>query len=270
MKQILAFLRKGLLHEFSYKMNMTFRIIAWSLVLLGLSVAGKYIKFMEVDEIAKYQGNFFLFLTSGFIFMDIANTSLQAFHKAIRTEQMQGTLEYLLLNNIKTSTLVLGTGIPRYIIVLIEKIIIILFLMLFLGRISLLFQVPDVILWVILITFLAILGISGIGMIFAGLAFAFQNVEAVFNAFSIFASIFSGVYFPYEILPVWLRLGNVLPNTHALEALRLLLLNKQLTSQIFEKIVFLVVLAFIYLLVGNLVFRLGVYRARREGSLTKY
>ena len=85
------------------------------------------------------------------------------------------------------------------------------------------------------------------------------------------SSLVGGAFFPVEILPDWLRvISFLLPITHALEALRLSMLEGYSIATLWRPLTALAVMAGTMLPLGLWLFSYAVDHARREGTLMQY
>ena len=81
----------------------------------------------------------------------------------------------------------------------------------------------------------------------------------------------SGVAYPIDVLPGWLRVGSaMLPHTYALEGLRLALLQGHSVSQLLPEITALALFAVVIVPVSLLTFNHAVHRVRVEGSFAQF
>ena len=68
---------------------------------------------------------------------------------------------------------------------------------------------------------LAFVAFLGFGMIFAGLVMLFKNIGALGQIFEFLVMFLSGVFFPLNVMPYWVRaVGNAIPLTHAINIVR--------------------------------------------------
>jgi len=82
---------------------------------------------------------------------------------------------------------------------------------------------------------------------------------------------FSGVLFPVEMLPSYLRqVSQLLPTTYALRALRLTMVRNAGWNDIQSELLVLVLTTAITIPIGIWSFNKGLDRARRCGSLGEY
>ena len=121
------------------------------------------------------------------------------------------------------------------------------------------------------IILLMVVTIACLGIMAAGIVLVVKQgnpIDFVFNALSL---IFSGVIFPYSVLPAALQLvSKALPLTYALHALRLALLQRYTVGVLMPQIKTLTCFALFLLPLSALTLRWGYNRARREGSLAQY
>ncbi len=130
---------------------------------------------------------------------------------------------------------------------------------------------------VVLTILLAVLALTGLGLAGAS-TFTLLSVKSgasnpVDLVFGFAATLLSGIYFPPTVLPEWLqRIGWWLPQTHALHAARLLLSGRASLSNLLvrEDLLFLLGFTAITLPIGVLLFAMGMRKAQKEGSLTRW
>ena len=85
------------------------------------------------------------------------------------------------------------------------------------------------------------------------------------------ASLLGGVYYPIDVMPVWMqRLADLLPVTYALRSMRLALLQGASFLSLLPDILALTGFCVFLLPVSLFAFRFAVRRARDDGSLTHY
>ena len=85
------------------------------------------------------------------------------------------------------------------------------------------------------------------------------------------SGLLGGVFYPVDILPAWLvPFSQLLPITHALEAMRQILLNGVSFAFVWEQALILVLFSAILIPMGLAAFGYGLKIAKREGSLLYY
>jgi ABC-2 type transport system permease protein len=85
------------------------------------------------------------------------------------------------------------------------------------------------------------------------------------------SGLLGGILYPVSVLPSWLQpYANLLPITHALEAIRQVLLNGASLRMVYDKLLILSLFAAVLLPAGLTAFAYGLKIAKREGSLVHY
>ena len=127
----------------------------------------------------------------------------------------------------------------------------------------------------IIITFLLITSHLGIGIMAAGVILVYKKGDPLTFLFTGLTEFFGGVLFPLYLLkdyPALWAFAWVLPYTHALDALRkVLLLGDSVFSPVVAgKMAILIVYTVVTLPLSLLFFRWGYDRIRKEGTTTTY
>ena len=112
---------------------------------------------------------------------------------------------------------------------------------------------------------------ASIGLATAALTIAFKRTQFVDSAVTIVSIFLGGVWYPRDVLPVWLqRAAEALPITPALEAVRAALLEGRGIAAVLPDLAHLAALGLVFLPLSGLLFRWSVRRAMRDGTLTQY
>jgi ABC-2 type transport system permease protein len=86
-----------------------------------------------------------------------------------------------------------------------------------------------------------------------------------------FSYLLGGVYYPVSVLPGWGQaLAQVLPITHALEAMRQCLLNGASLADVRGSILGLLIFSAVAGPLSMAAFALALKRVRKEGSLSQF
>lgn len=261
------FMKRGLLTTISYRTALILSILSG---LLGIVQFGLMAKFMSQGNvfplIEQYGGNLLTYLIHGSIFTSFVGVALHSFQGAIRSEQQMGTLEHLLLADLSLASIIVYSALWNFINSLLNSILIFLVVALLFD-----FSVSTNIFLTSFILILIVLSLSGIGLISAGIILVTKKGDPVGWAFTTLTGLLSGVLFPVEILPSWLRVISMfLPTTHALKALRLTLTGNADLQSIHGEIKFLIITILLTFPLGLYVFKRGVKRAKYKGSLSEY
>lgn len=216
--------------------------------------------------------DYFAFIIIGVAFYQYLNVALTSFASRVRSEQLTGTLEAMLVSPTRTPMVILASSLWDFVFTAFRVLI---YVAVGVG-ISWFTDNPIRIHWEGLLPFLVILGLTvlafcGIGIVVASIIIYLKRGEPI-NTFLISASaLLGGVFYPVESLPPWLvSLSALLPITYALHGIRAaLLLGASLTDLLPD---IGVLAAFVAALVplGLLVFRWALRGARRDGTLVQY
>jgi ABC-2 type transport system permease protein len=261
MYRFTMFLKRGMVTMLSYKTAFVLQTIN-----MFFGVASFYFLSKLVGNSAllkDYGGDYLTFLLLGVVFNSFIGMALNTFNGSISTEQKTGTLEYLLMSRTPLSAVMLYSAAWSFLTTALSAV-------LMLALASALFGMklggnPGMALLVLLVT---IVGMSGIGMLSAGIIMVTKQGDPVTWALSALGGLLSGVYYPVKMLPAPLQaVSAALPMTHALSAMRAVLMTNASSATLPMEMLWLVTFAAISLPVGIFAFRWGFDKARRDGTL---
>ena len=219
------------------------------------------------NQLAPYGGDYFPFVLIGVAFTDYLTVSLNAFSSQIRNAQTQGTIEALLVTPTPVSTILFSSSLYTFSFTSLRIVCYLILGALFFG---LKLKVTSLFAFIITMA-LTVISFSGIGLISAAFIIVFKQGSPVNWVVSLGSGLLGGVFYPVSVLPGWLTpISALLPITHALEAMRQVLLNGASIAAVFDSILILALFAAILLPVGLVSFGYGLRLARREGSLIHY
>ena len=105
----------------------------------------------------------------------------------------------------------------------------------------------------------------------AGIIIITKVGDPITWAFTTLTGLLSGVLFPIEYLPPYLKaVSLIMPTTHALHALRLSLIQNATINDIGPQLMLLSIMTIVTVPLGFLIIRVGFNQARRVGSLAQY
>ena len=118
---------------------------------------------------------------------------------------------------------------------------------------------------------ICIVMMSGFGLMVGGLNVYVKHVGAVVEVIQRISYFLCGVVFPVSVLPQIIQpISKFLPFYHALNTLRLSLSVNPPLETLISQILFLSILAVISILIGVFIFKIGLKKARKEGTLAFY
>ena len=266
-RKMWAFLKRDFLIARSYKVMF---ILNWGGVVtttLTFYFISKLFGSVISPYMSKYGTDYFPFVIVGIAFSTYLYAALNAISNKIRSEQMTGTLEMLLLTPTRVKELRVGMSLWNFVFASSRVIGYILIGVFFLGldvtRANLLAS--------IVVLALTIVCFSGIGIIAAAIIMLFKKGAPITWFVSTFFSFFGGTYFPIETLPESIRgVSYFLPITYSLRSFRYAILNGYSLWGIKEDVTVLFIYAAILIPVSIFIFKLALKRAKFSGSLAHY
>ena len=263
----LAFVKRDFMITTSYKFSFFLQLFGIFLSVLTFYFIAKMFSSASIPSLEPYGGDYFSFVLIGIAFSGYLTTGLGSFSGSIRSEQMMGTLEAMLVTPTSTPFIIISSALWSFIFTSI-RVMVYLLIGVFLFDVNM----SNVnIFGALLVLALTIICFSSIGIISASFIMIFKQGDPINWAFSAVSGLLGGVFYPITILPGWLQnFSYLLPITYSLRAMRLALLQgyslEALTPDIFALILFSVIL----LPISVTIFKYAVRRAKREGSLALY
>lgn len=270
LKRIRAFIIRDFHLLVSYRVEFFLRVM-W---ILGIVTTFYFISQifggMSFAKQAEWRDPFVAWLT-GIAMLSYFMTGFSSLANAIRQEQMQGTLESMLMTPISVPTVVVATSAWAYFEATIYST-----LYLFFGWLFFNVQFKGSILLALTFLIVTTLVLASIGILSASFAIVFKRGDPFAILLGVGSAMFSGVFFPKEMLQQALGdtggriISSIIPATHGLDGIRGVLIQGKTLSEVwspmFTLLVFLAVLAPFSLWV----FGRAIKRAKREGSLIQY
>ena len=230
--------------------------------LIGKFIAGgNYFPLIE-----KYGGDILSYFITGSVFMSYTNLALSTFKTSIQREQNMGTLEYLLLSRTSFWQLFIFNFLSDFLFTTLN-ILLIFFALVLLFSVEVKVNVFSAFLVLIVVTF----SLLGIGLLSAAMILVTKKGDPVGWVYFTLAGLFSGIYYPIEILPTFLRkISYFLPTTYGMDLLRKTLLKKYGISQIKEGLLIMLLMGLILVPLGICLFSKNFNKARKDGTLAWY
>jgi ABC-2 type transport system permease protein len=264
----LAFLRRDFQTQSSYRLNFFMQVFGMLVSvsifyfiskILGTAVSPYMSRYGDVD--------YFHFALMGIAFYPFIGISTNSLSDAIHEYQHTGTLEILFLSPTPIFPLLMMSTLWRYCWAVGETVF-------YLLSASLLFKADldwSHILSAFAIILLTIFANLGLGLINASFVLITKRPSPLARLMGVITNLLSGVYYPVEILPDWLRLFSyALPATYAFEALRLAMLQGVSLTAMWSLLLPLVGFTIILLPLGIITFRYAIRWAKTDGSLSQY
>ena len=165
-------------------------------------------------------GDYYTFVIIGLVGVQMLNAGLQSFSQQIEVSVTRGWFEMILVEPVRWIFLPLGMAQWPVLLAFMRSGAITLISLLLGASYSAAGILPGIP--------ILLLGIGvglALGIIFAGVKVLAKSGDPILPLYSIAAQIFSGVYFPIEVLPGWLRpFSYLIPHTYVIAALRRVLM----------------------------------------------
>ncbi len=265
--KLAAFLKKDLLITLSYRFNLLIQAVKIIISLLMFYFIGETFSGAISPYLGRYGGNYFSYVLVGYAVSSFVSVGLDALSNEVRSAQIEGTLEALISTPTSIYTILIGNSLWSFIEAFAESLLLLCIGVIFLG----LHVSAAAAMGTLIILVLTLVAFLLIGMLSASFIMIFKQGNPIKFLFGTSSYFLGGIIFPVEVLPAPLQyLAGLLPITHAIRALRELLLAKTDVSGIYP--LFLNLIIFIALLapVSIIAFRFAVMRAKRDGSLVQY
>ncbi len=267
LRKFFNFLKRDFLIMVSYKVNLILGIAGMFVGVLRFGFMAHFLKTgNSFPAISVYGGDLLSYLITGGIFMSYLSVSMNSFASTIRSEQVSGTLEYLLLSNTPVYQIILFSGISNFLWTTVDTASVLVIVYSIFN-----FEMNVNIGLSLFVLFLSVACMSGIGLMSAGIIMVTKKGDPIGWIFTTLTGLLSGVFFPVSVLPKWIRIFSyALPPTYALQALRKALLVGASFGSVKTEILVLLAMSAFTVPLGIAMFRRGFDRARIDGSLVEY
>lgn len=267
LRKPLAFLKKDFITESSYNLNFLFNFAGILTSILGYFFINKLFGNRMVGNLEEFGVNYFSYVLLSMAFFGYVGVGLSSFSEHIRNEQVQGTLEAVLLTPTGISTILLSLSLWNLVLATVDMAVYILFAI-FLFKIN--FSNINIISTLVIFT-LTIISFSSLGILSACFIMVFKRGNPFSWLVASLEGIIGGVYFPITVLPGWMQfLAKIFPITHAIRAIELAVYRGYGLKQLSGEILALFLFSAVLVPLGLAAFKHSVKRARREGSLIQY
>jgi ABC-2 type transport system permease protein len=268
-RRIRAFIIRDFQLAVSYQLEFFIKLM-W---VLGIVTTFFFISRIFTSQISTYeqwQEPLPAWLT-GMAMLSFFLSGFSSLANAMRAEQMQGTLESVLLTPINVPTVILSASAWAYVEATFYS-----FLYLFFGWLffDVHYRGSFFLAFVFLVLTTAVL--ACLGILSASFAMVFKRGDPFAILLGAGTAIFSGVFFPKEMLNEALgKTGGTIvsainPSTHGLDGIRQVLIQGKTFSEVetpfFTLLIFLVIL----LPFSLWVFSSAITKAKKDGSLIQY
>jgi ABC-2 type transport system permease protein len=262
-----AFIVKDFQTDVSYRLAFVAQMVFVFFMITAFYFFGKMFEGLTIPSLEPYGVGYFPFVLVGMAFSSYLGVAIRSFAETIRSAQVLGTLEALLVTPTPVGQIIIMSSVYSFLATSLRVV-----LTLALGW--LVFDVSfDKANWggALIVLLLTIFSFSFLGVLSAGVVLAFKRADPSSWLVQGLSYLLGGVYYPISVLPEWGQiLAQILPITHALEAMRQLLLQGQTLPAVSQSIMGLCLFSLVAGPLSVMIFTLSLRRVKREGSLSHF
>jgi ABC-2 type transport system permease protein len=265
--KLAAFGRRDVLVAWSYRLPFITDWVGMFVQVIIFEFVGRLVRPELVPSFGGSRATYMEFVAVGIVFSSFTAVALARVYSVMRQEQLQGTLEALLVTPTSSTTIELGSVVYDLLFVPVRVLVFLALTTVFVGT--------DYH-WVGLIGLLPILLLYipfawGLGILAAAWTITFKRGTGVVGLVTTFVTVTSGAFFPLAVLPGWLgSLAALNPLAIALRGAREALLGGASIGDVAPQALALAPFAVVSIVGGTIAFRAALARERRRGSLGQY
>ncbi len=267
MRKLIAFVKRDILVYLSYRFGVFMQFVRLFISVIVFYYIGKTFDTSMSKYLAQYGSDYFSYVIIGLAGSAFVSVGLDSLASNIRGAQVEGTLEALISTPTSIYTILIGNSLWSFIQALGGAVLILIF--------GIVFQKINVSLtgmvFTALILLLTLVAFLAVGILSASFIMIFKQGNPIGMIFGTSSYFLGGIIFPVDVLPQFFQtLSNILPITHALNALRGVLLSGLPVVSVLPFIRSILIFIAILLPVSVIFFSFAVRRAKRDGSLVQY
>jgi ABC-2 type transport system permease protein len=267
-KKIAVFFIRDIRMFYTYKLAFSVTFLGMIFNFFYLVLFGSMFGSAELPYLpAAYEGDFISYILVGTIGWSFLWSIMGATGTSLRNEMVMGTFESILITPTKIYTIIISYALFGSLFGLISTSSLLIIGYFFFGFTA--FASANI--FTLIIFILSALMMMGFGMIFGGLTIWVKNIEGTIPLLQNIVTFFCGVYFPIAVLPEVIRgVHIVIPFFYSIQGLRMSLIQSTPSSELFFYVEMLIFFVILFNTIGLLVLKLGLKKAKRDGSLSYY
>ena len=268
-RRIFAFVARDFRLFISYRMLFFLRIISILAIVTTFFFVSKIFGGFIDPRFPEWRDPLASWLT-GLAVLNYFTTGFSSLANSIRQEQMQGTLESVLLTPINVPTVIVSSSAWDFL-----ETTFFSFLYLFFGWFFFDVHFRGSFFLALIFLLLTTVVLACLGILSASFAMVFKRGDPFGIFLGAGSALFSGVLFPTQLLKIYggsklASISLVLPATHGLQGIRQILLEGHTLAQVTQPLITLLGFLVVLLPFSLWVFGRAIRRAKREGSLIQY
>ena len=267
--RVYAFLVRDFRLFVSYRMQFFLQIFSILIIVTTLFFISKIFAGFTDPRFTQWRNPLAAWLT-GLAVLNYFMTGFSSLANAVRQEQMQGTLESVLLTPINLPTVIVASSAWDFV-----QATFFSSLYLFFGWLFFNVHYAGSFLLAFVFLILTTLVLACLGVLSASFAMVFKRGDPFGVFLGTGSALFSGVFFPTQLLtdyagPTLGGISRLLPPTFGLQGIREVLIEGRSLFEVKQPMITLLVFLAVLLPFSLWVFGRAVRRAKREGSLIQY
>ncbi len=269
LRRIWAFVVRDWHVTISYRMQFFLRVLSVLIVVTILFFISKILTGFADPRFAEWRDPLAAWLPGVAVF-NYFMTGFSSLANAIRQEQVQGTLESVLMTPISVPTVIVASSAWDFVEATFFSILYFLFGWLFFDV-----QYRGSFLLALVFLILTTTVLACLGILSASFAMVFKRGDPFGIFLGTGSALFSGVFFPTQLINQYAgsrvaSISKLLPPTYGLDGIRRVLIEGQGLSEVRDPLVTLLLFLAVLLPFSLWVFGRAVRRAKKEGSLIQY
>jgi ABC-2 type transport system permease protein len=262
-----AFVRRDFLIAWSYRVAFLGDIVGLVFGLIVFYFVGKMVDPSTVPSYAGGRPTYLEWVVVGVAMGAFISLGLGRVMAAIRSEQMTGTLESLLMTPTATTTIQIGSAVYDLAYVPLRTAVFLVVATLLFG---LDYDAGGVLrATIILVAFIPF--VWGLGVLSAAGVLTLRRGAGLVGLGTALLTLASGAYFPVELLPDWIEeTAKYNPIAVTLEGMRETLIGGAGWDEVWSDVAVVLPAAVLALAVGIGAFKLALRRERRKGTMGLY
>jgi ABC-2 type transport system permease protein len=269
LRRIWAFVVRDWRLQLSYRMQFFLRVLSILIIVTTFFFISKIFPGSADPRFAQWHDPLPAWLT-GLAVLNYFMTGFSSLANAIRQEQVQGTLESVLMTPIGVPTVIVASSAWDFVQATLFSSLYLLFGWLFFDV-----HYRGSFLLALIFLVLTTVVLSCLGILSASFAMVFKRGDPFGVFLGTGSALFSGVFFPTQLISQYAgegvaKISRILPPTYGLDGIRRVLIEGQGLAEVREPLFVLLIFLGILLPFSLWVFKRAVRRAKREGSLIQY
>jgi len=264
--RISAFLLRDFREALTYKFSFVSSFVGILLSSATFYFVAKLVP-SGTPSLGPFGGDYFSFAVIGVAFSSLLGMFQEGLSSVVRSAQVSGTLEALLVTPASIPTVLFGSSLYSLLLQIFRTLlhlgVALAFFGMTLGRVN----GPGV----LSVGVLTVLCFLSVGILSASFILVYKTGSPFGWILGTVSGLLGGVVFPVALLPPWIRwVSSLLPVTYALDGMRKSLLASAGFAEVLPDIAALAVFNIILLPVSLLAFRLAVRKAKKDGTLSHF